>query len=725
MFKLNSKQNNKKARIKVPVTIQMEAVECGAASLCMILAYFGKRVPLEEVRVECGVSRDGSKALNMIKAAQNYGLQSSGYKEEPDTIKLLQLPMIIHWNFNHFVVLTGWKKDKFYINDPAMGPQVVDNETFDRSFTGIVLTFSKGDEFLPGGSKPGILRSMLPRIKNFKAEIIFIFLAGVFIVVPHVISPTLSRIFYEQVLIEGFSSWVKPIITALIFTAILGVGIDLVQKLVLIRLETQLGITCVTQFLNHLFKLPIEFFNQRSSGDLMSRIELNHKVVSLLTGGLAINAVNFVMIIFYGIILIQYNIILTLIGLSICLINILVLKLSGRLRKVLSMTLMQNSGKYTGMLMNGLQIVETLRSSGSDSEFMSKLYGYQANTVNSSQKMSKLSILFSAIPSTLSSLNSITILVLGSFQIINGWFTIGLLVAFRAMMGSFLAPIDNLVSLGAQIQAMKGDMMRLDDVLAYKQDIQFNKKDKIVKTVKPKLDGYLELKNLTFGYSRLEKPLITDFSLKLRPGQRVALVGGSGSGKSTIAKLVAGLYQPWSGDVLFDDRSRNKYTREYLSNSISFVDQNIFIFDGTIKTNLTMWDNAIDENIIISACKDASIHEEIATRAGAYESDVNEGGSNFSGGQIQRIGIARSLVSNPTVLVMDEATSALDPPTEKIIDRSIRKRGITCLIIAHRLSTIRDCDEIIVMDKGKIVQRGTHEELVEQKGYYYELINIS
>ncbi len=719
-----TRKNNKK-KLKVPVTLQLEAVECGAASLRMILEYFGKRVPLEEVREKCGVSRDGSKALNMLKAARNYGLEAEGYRREPDTIKDLPLPMIIHWNFNHFVVLKGWSSKKYFINDPALGPQTVDLEEFDRSFTGIALSFSLGENFVRGGKKSGVLRSLLPRVKNYKAEILFLIFAGVLLVVPNIIRPTISKIFYEDVLIEGLHSWVRPILTALIFTATLGLGIDLLQQLTLIRLETRLGITTATQFLEHLFKLPIEFFNQRSSGDIMSRVELNHQVTSLLTGGIAMHSLNLIMIVFYGIVLIQYNLTLTIVGIAVCLLNIIALKIIGKVIAVLSMTLRQNSGKYTGAMMNGLQIIQTLRSSGVETDYMSRLYGLQANAVNSGQKMSRISIMFSSIPSLLASLNSILILVLGAFQIIDGWFTIGMLVAFRAMMGSFTGPISSLVGLGAQIQEMKGDLMRLDDVLAYKEDVQFTVKEQKADVTKPKLDGFLELKNLTFGYSKLEESLITDFNLKLTPGQRVALVGGSGSGKSTVAKLVAGLYQPWEGEILFDNCKRNEYMKEYLSNSIAFVDQDIFIFDGSVKDNLTMWNDGVNEEHIIRACKDAAIHQEISTRAGGYESSVNEGGSNFSGGQRQRLEIARALVGNPTVLVMDEATSALDPPTEKIIDQNIRRRGITALIIAHRLSTIRDCDEIIVMDKGKIIQRGTHEELFEQKGYYYELIRMS
>ena len=721
-MKLDFRKHNKK--IAVPVTLQMEAVECGAACLHMVLEHFGKRVSLEEVREECGVSRDGSKASNILKAAQNYKLIADGYKLDPDSLKEFQPPMIIHWNFNHFVVLRGWSKKCFYINDPALGPQTVKYEEFDKSFTGIALTFSKSEAFISGGHKAGILRSLFPRVKNYKAEIFFLILAGLLLVVPNIVNPTISKIFYEEVLIEGFHSWVRPIITGLVFTAAVGVGLDLLQQLTLVRLETRLGVTTVTQFLDHLFKLPIEFFNQRSSGDIISRIELNHKVTSLLTSGIAMHSLNFLMIIFYGFVLYQYNPTLTLVGTVVCLINILVLKISGRIREVLSMTLRQNSGKYSGTMMNGLQIIETLRSSGFDTDYVSRLYGLQANAVNAGQKMSRLSLLFSAIPSLINSINSVIILVLGAFQIIDGWFTIGMLVAYRAMMGSFTGPITNLVGMGAQIQALKGDLIRLDDILEYKQDNQFSAREIDSIEKKAKLDGFLEIKNLTFGYSKLDAPLITDFNLKLTPGQRVALVGGSGSGKSTVAKLVAGLYKPWDGEILFDNRQRNSYSKEYLSHSISFVDQNIFIFNGKIKENLTMWNNTIKESQIIEACKDAFIHNDISTRPGGYESELAEGGTNFSGGQRQRLEIARALTSDPTILVMDEATSALDPPTEEIIDLNIRKRGITSLIIAHRLSTIRDCDEIIVMDKGKIVQRGTHDDLLRQKGYYYELINM-
>ncbi|MGM0379454.1 MAG: NHLP family bacteriocin export ABC transporter peptidase/permease/ATPase subunit [Bacillota bacterium] len=712
-------------RKEVPTILQMEAVECGAASLAMILAYYGKYVPLEKLRISCGVSRDGSKASNIVKAARKYGLKSKGYRKSPKALKTMEFPMIIHWNFNHFVVLEGFKKGIVYLNDPGSGPKTVTQEEFDQAFTGIVLTFEKTEKFEKSGEKPNVIKALSRRLTGVKSSLIFLILVGIAMVIPGLVIPIFSKIFVDDILLSNRSNWLIPLLWGMGLTAILRGILTWMREYYLLKLETKIAIKTSSNFLWHILRLPIEFFSQRFSGDISSRMQSNDKVATLLSGELATTVLNFIIIIFYFIMMLNYNILLSVVGLVVAIINVLYLKYISKKRKDLNSKLLQDSGKLKGTSISGLRIIETLKATGSESDFFSKWSGYQAKALNGQQKMSATTQYLFAIPTFLSVATNVIVLILGGFEILEGNMTIGMLVAFQSLMSSFMEPVNELVGLGSQLQEIEGDMNRLDDVLKYPIDEETKKREEKLdfeETYK-KLEGYVELKNLNFGYSPLDPPLIDNFNLKLKPGYRVALVGGSGSGKSTVAKIIAGLYKPWSGTVLFDGRERMELPRMTINNSLSVVDQEISMFKGTIKENITLWDDTISEMDIIRATKDANIHGDITERSAGYEYMLDENGSNFSGGQRQRLEIARALVTNPSILVLDEATSALDPKTEKIIDENIRKRGCTAIIVAHRLSTIRDCDEIIVLDKGKIIERGTHEELKEKAGHYYNLIS--
>ena len=705
----------------VPAIIQMEAVECGAACLAMILAYYGRNVPLEEMRIECGVSRDGSKASNVLKAARKYGMEAKGFRMEPEDLKKVNMPVILFWNFNHFVVLKAIKRKKVYINDPASGPKVISYEEFDQSFTGVVLTFKPTENFKKGGEKPGIIRPLKKRLKGSELALIYVVLAGLFLVIPGLVIPTFSKIFVDNILVAGMKGWIKPLIIGMTAALLIKGALTWLQQYYLLKYETKLALESSAKFFFHVIKLPVEFFFQRQLGEIGNRVQINDKVANLLAQDISVNILNLIMIIFYAILMFQYDVVLTSVGISVVFTNLLLLKFISKRRINLNQKLLQERGKLVGTAMSGLLLIESLKATGSEADFYSSWSGYQAKVLNAQQEMGVSNQILSTIPPFLANLNNIFILALGGLRVIDGHLTMGMLVAFQGLMGSFITPVNDIMNLGGKFQETFGDLNRLDDVMKYKRDDTFNEKLKIGK--KTKLDGYLELKNVSFGYNKLEEPLIKDFSLKINPGERIAIVGGSGSGKSTVAKLIAGLYKPWEGEIYYDGRKLSEYPREVINNSIAMVDQDIFLFHGTVKENITMWDSTISDNIIIQATKDAVIHDIITERANGYDSVVDEGGGNFSGGQRQRIEIARALVVNPVILILDEATSALDPTTEKMIDDNIRKRGCSCLIIAHRLSTIRDADEIIVLDRGRIVQRGTHEELMKDKeGLYFKLV---
>lgn len=710
-------------RAKVPTVFQMEAVECGAASLAMILAYFGKYIPLEELRVACGVSRDGSKASNILKAARKYDLEAKGFRKEPESLKEMPMPLVVHWDFSHFLVLEGFHNGKVFLNDPGTGSRVVTEEEFSQSFTGVVLTFKATPQFRKDGRKPNLIVALRKRLKGSETALVYIILVGLALVIPGLAIPVFARIFVDDILLSGRDSWLTPLLLGMGITAVLRGILTWLQQYYLLRLETKIALTTSGQFLWHILRLPTEFFSQRFAGDITSRMQSNDRVAKLLSGKLATTALNFIMIIFYFTLMLEYNVILALVGLVIALINVLYLKIASANRVDQNQKLLKDRGKLVGTGMSGLQIIETLKATGSESDFFAKWSGYQAKSLNSEQELGVSSQFLTAFPTFLTGINNAIVLALGGFLIMEGQMTIGMLVAFQSLMVSFMSPVTGMVGLGTELQEVEGEMNRLDDVLKYPIDQEAE--GNLGETTPyngQKLEGYIELNQITFGYSSLEPPLIEDFSLSLRPGSRVALVGGSGSGKSTVAKIIAGTYRPWSGNIFFDGQPRASFQRATINNSLAMVDQDISMFQGTIRDNITLWDETISEFEVVRAAKGACIHDDITVRSGGYDHPVEEGGKNFSGGQRQRLEIARALAQNPTIIIMDEATSALDPVTERNIDENIRRRGCTCIIVAHRLSTIRDCDEIIVLEKGKIEERGTHEELKGRAGIYAKLI---
>lgn len=730
----------------VPSVLQMEAVECGAASLAMILAYHGLSVPLEELRVECGISRDGSKASNILKVARQYGLNARAYRKEPKSLKSMKTPLIIHWNFNHFLVLEGFRKDKVFLNDPGYGRRVVTEEELDQAFTGVVLAFEKSGDFKKGGRRDTLLASLLPRLEGVKSGLVYVFLAGLALVIPGLVIPSFTQIFVDDILLKSMQHWLMPLLIAMGITAIVRGAFVWIQQYYLLKLETKLALSGASRFFWHVLHLPAEFFTQRFAGEIGSRVAINDSVATLIAGKLVGAFLNVVVVVFYFMIMIQYDVLLAGISLGAALINILSLSFSSRKIEEGNMRLLQERGKMTGFTMSGLQLIENIKAGGKESEFFSQWAGYQARLMNSEREMGEVSLFLQALPRLLGALNAAIILIVGGFRVLDGYLTLGMLVAFQYLVSSFLNPINSLVGFGVELQQIKGDLNRLDDVLNYKQDSDFTvtgittpafaapaaetPREAPAGTADPdsgksKLEGYLAIRDLTFGYNRQAPPLIEGFHLNLEPGSRVALVGGSGSGKSTIARLVAGLYKPWSGQILYDGIERSNLARDVIENSLAMVDQDISLFEGTIRENLTVWDVSLPEADVLTAARDACIHEDIASRTNGYDHFLEEAGRNFSGGQRQRLEIARALARNPRLLILDEATSALDPKTEQLIDENIRRRGCTTLIVAHRLSTIRDCDEIIILQKGKIMERGTHAELAAMGGLYARLIEMS
>ncbi len=708
--------------VKVPVVMQMENLECGAACLAMILAFHGKWVPLEQVRTDCGVSRDGSNAVNILRAARAYGMEANGYRLEIKDLKQIECPVIIHWNFNHFVVLNGFKKNYAVLNDPARGTVEVPMEQFDKSFTGIVLMLSKTDNFVAGGQPRSVAAFARTRLKGTLVPFVFVILTGILTAVAGVVTPVFARIFMDRILTRANPDWLYPFILAMIALLMFQAIVTIINTLYMLKIRGKLAIVANTTFFWHVLRLPMEFFSQRMAGDIAARQSSNEVIAETLITQLAPVLLNLAMLVFYLAVMIKYSLLLTAIGLAATFINMWVARLISRKRINITRAQMRDSGKLAATTTNGIEMIETIKASGAENGYFERWAGFQASVNSSSVKLARLNQYLGAVPGALQQIANLAVLVLGVMLIIRGEFTVGMLLAFQAFMSSFLAPMDQLIGLGQSMQEMRSSMERIEDVMNYRPDVEYLTQAKEDDREYNKLSGALVMKNVIFGYSRLAAPLIENFNLEVEPGQRIALVGTSGCGKSTLSKLISGLYKPWSGEIEFDGQLQQNIYREVFTGSIAVVDQDIIMFEDTLANNIKMWDKSIEDFEMILAARDAQLHTEIMQREGGYNCMVLEGGRNFSGGQRQRIEIARVLAQDPRIVILDEATSALDAKTEYEVIKAIKDRGITCIIVAHRLSTIRDCDEIIVMQNGKVVERGQHEELYQAGGLYTELI---
>lgn len=707
---------------KVPVVMQMEDLECGAASLTMILAYYRKWLPLEQVRADCGVSRDGSNARNVLKAARSYGLIAKGYRYEPEDLKKNgKFPCIIHWNFNHFLVLNGFRNDKAYLNDPAKGSYSVSMEEFDRSFTGICMMFEPDEDFEPGGKPKSMLSFARKRLVGAGIAVAFLVLTSVISSLLGVIQPVFSRIFMDRLLTGQNPEWLYPFIFALALFSAVQIIIAWIQAVWSLRIDGKLAVTGSAVFMWKVLRMPMEFFSQRMAGDILQRQGSNAAIAGTLVNTFAPLALSAIMMVFYLVLMIRYSPLLTLVGLGSIVVNMLVARFISAKRVNITRVQMRDSGKLSSATVAGIGMIETIKASGAENGYFEKWSGYQASVNTQKVRFQRLNQYMGMIPGIVTEITNTAILALGIWLTMCGQFTAGMIMAFQGFMTSFSAPAQSLIAAGQTLQEMRTEMERVEDVMEYPMDEEAPESD--TQDTYDKLSGRLEMKHVTFGYSRLGEPLIEDFSMSLEPGSRVAFVGASGCGKSTISKLISGLYKPWSGEILFDGKPISAIDRSVFTGSLAVVDQDIILFEDTIANNIRLWDKSIEDFEVILAARDAKLHEDIMQREGGYQYKITEGGRDFSGGQRQRMEIARVLAQDSTIIILDEATSALDAKTEFEVVDSIHARGITCIVIAHRLSTVRDCDEIIVLDNGKVAERGTHEELYARGGAYTSLIS--
>ncbi len=707
-------------RRKVPTVLQMEAAECGAASLAMVLAHHGRFLPLEALRMACGVSRDGSKASNILKAARNYGLQAKGFKAEPQMLSHVPLPAIVFVDFCHFLVLEGYSSRYYYLNDPANGRRKIDHETFDAMFTGVVLTFEPSESFVKSDDRPNLRKALFAKTSGLRSSILYVLLASLALILPGLAIPIFSRVFVDDILVQGYGNWLWPLLMGMMLTYLLRYILSELQRVQLMRAQAQLAVRETRNLFLHMLKLPMSFFGTRFAGDIASRLDLTTGLASLLTGDVAASLLNLLTATFFLVLMLSYSPVITAYVLLFSIISLLAVVWSGKRAAEGYRKLTVESGKLHGVTLSGLADMESFKATGSEDAFFQRWAGHQSAILALEQELGSRLLLTQNLPILISALTSSAILVAGGFEVMNGTMTIGTLVAFQSLSMSFTAPLIALTGMVTSFQEIRSFTDRIEDVARHEVDRRFE----AAPTVRTAEDfkGQLQLDRVSFRYLPLEGPLIDELSLTVEPGKSIALVGASGSGKSTVGRLAGGLLSPTDGQILIDGRPLLDWPREQLASHISYLDQEIVLFEGSIKENLSMWDHTLPEEQIILAAKDAQIHDVVAARPGGYDSQVAQDGSNFSGGQKQRIEIARALATNPKVLILDEATSALDTISEAEIMQAIKARGITLIIVAHRLSTIRDCDEIIVLDGGKPVERGTHDELIAMDGSYANLI---
>ncbi|RZB13916.1 NHLP family bacteriocin export ABC transporter peptidase/permease/ATPase subunit [Streptomyces sp. F001] len=709
--------------VRTPTVLQMEAVECGAASLAMVLGHYGKHVPLEELRIACGVSRDGSRASNLLKAARSYGLTAKGMQMDLAALAEVKAPAVLFWEFNHYVVFDGmgrrFGRRGVFINDPGKGRRFVPMEEFDGSFTGVVLTMEPGDDFTRGGRKPGVWGAMPARLRGTAGTMPAAVLASLLLVLVGAAVPALSRTYIDMFLIGGQTSLLDVLFASMGACVLLTLILTWLQQANLHHGRIISSTLSSARFLRHLLRLPVTFFSQRSPADLVQRLQSNDAVAETLARDLAAAGVDAVVVVLYAVLLYTYDPQLTFVGIGVALLNIVAMRVVIRLRATRTAKLRADNARLTNTAYTGLQLIETMKATGGEDGYFRKWAGQHATTLEEQQRLGVPSAWLGVVAPTLAMLNSALILWIGGMRAIEGHISVGLLVAFQALVTRFTAPLTRLNGVAGRIQDFAADVARLKDVENFRTDPLY---DRAGGDSTRRLHGHVELENITFGYSPLDKPLLTGFDLTVGPGQQVALVGGSGSGKSTVSRLISGLYTPWEGVIRIDGQRLEDIPRGSLAASVSFVDQDVFLFEGTVRDNVALWDPSIPDEAVVEALRDAALYDVVMRRPGGIHSKVEQDGRNFSGGQRQRLEIARALVRRPSILVLDEVTSALDAETELIVMDNLRRRGCACVVIAHRLSTVRDSDEIVVLQHGTIVERGRHDELVARGGAYAALV---
>ena len=722
MFKFLS---NRFSGFRTPSILQVEHTECGVVSLAIVFGYFNKWFSIEYLRDACGVSRDGSNALNLIKFAKDVGFDAHAYSLELEDLKELgSFPMIIHWKFNHFVVLEKIKGKKYWINDPANGRQVLDEREVDESFTGVVLTFQPDETFTPSGNPPSWVKSLVHYAGEIKYGLLLATALGLALVIPGALLPILSIIFIDYVLVQNFKDWLPVLLGGIGVLAVLQFLLNYLQQTITLVFQTRLSIALNSRLISKSMNLSLAFFSQRSASEVAGRSQLVDQLSALITGPLGKSFIGLLTAVVYWFVMFYFDTKLSLIVLGIAAVNLLYFSWQiGRVRE-LNQAITRESSLNTGEQLQALQLLPEVKISGLEKNLLAQLIGRKTKLLNETNRLTVKRSIIESLPTFLNSGSYAIILFFGGHEVIQGNMTFGVLVAFQGLVMQFLGPIQQMLGHFTDIQETQGSIDRIDDIFSQNDDSIKNNNDE--EQVRGLITyPLLELKNITFGYQKLQPPLLENFSLTIEPGKWVAFVGASGSGKSTITRLVSQLYKPWSGSISLGGVPIETIDGKDFSQYITFVDQKIVLFNATIAENLSMWNSSITFEQLTKAAKVACIHEWIINRPTGYSHKISEDGTNISGGEKARLEIARALTVEPTLLVLDEATAGLDPSTENTLLQSIRQNCSGGIIISHRIEPVSICDEIITFENGKIVQRGSHNDLMnDQDGLYARLFNL-
>jgi NHLM bacteriocin system ABC transporter peptidase/ATP-binding protein len=705
-------------RTHVPTVLQMEVVECGAASLGMVLAHFGRWVPLEQLRERCAVGRDGVTALRVVTAARSYGLIAEGHRVEPSGLKDLPLPQILWWDMAHFVVLEGWDRDGWWVNDPGVGVRHVTSHEFESSFTGISLLARPGPDFKRGGHAPPPLAGLRRRIRGFGRLIALILFSGLMLSVPTIVAPLLVKATVDEVFVDGRLAFLLPATLGLLVALVAQFLLSRAQQMFVAELQVRSAIRMSTETMRHLLRLPMRFFTQRMPADVTNRASLNDDVAQMVSGPLVQSVISTILAVAYAAaaFLVDPLLGLVVVGAGIA---------QGatawwgfmRVRRLMRQSLVQET-EVAVAVATSIGMIETLKATGAEDDALDRYGAAQDRLVDVRQSQDLALNPIGVLPTLITSLALIALLGLGSWQVIEGRQSLGALVALQVLLAGFSAAAQQIAAAVSQAPQVTAAMERIDDILDY--DEVAHPPDEGIEG--DPLMGLVDIDDVTFRYDPAGPPVIADLSVKIEPGHTLALVGPSGCGKTTIARLITGLLPPDSGTIAFDGIPRERVSAESLTQGLAVVSQEIAIFPGTIADNITLWDPRITAEDVRAAADDACLTEEILARPDGFDTLLGEGGRGLSGGQRQRLALARALARRPRILLLDEATSALDARTEQKVMAAIARRRCTLILVAHRLSTIRDADEILVLDQGHVIERGTHAQLMAAHGEYADLV---